>query len=161
MKVVVKMVIPSDPGRVRISSLSSSDLCLNSIGFNGGLFLEDSAPRSFVSLIGKQSLCSWENRRRGLVLEVRGTGGRFLSVTVSINGGGNEGFQEDSGETAAESEMPVCRRQVEKVEEEEEKKVLSGGGAALNTTKHLWAGAVAAAVSRLKNEHFFSVLNWF
>ncbi|MCE2055691.1 hypothetical protein HAX54_043194 [Datura stramonium] len=147
------LVIPSDPGRVRISSLSSSDLCLNSIGFNGcdgGLFLEDSAPSSFVSLIGNQSLCSSEgvlysrkNRRRGIGFEVHGTSGRFLSVTVSINGGGNEGFQEDSGETAAESEMPVGRQ----VEKEEEKKV-SGGGAALNTTKHLWAGAVAAAVSR-------------
>ncbi|KAK4716874.1 hypothetical protein R3W88_015212 [Solanum pinnatisectum] len=143
------MVNQSDPGRVRVSSLSSSDLCLNSIGFNGsdgGLFLEDSGPRSFVSLIGNQGLCS-ESRRRRIGLEVRGgTGGRFLSVTVSINGGGNEGFEEDSGETAADSEMQVCRRRVEKVEEK--KKVLSGGGAALNTTKHLWAGAVAAAVSR-------------
>ncbi|XP_015074456.1 probable mitochondrial adenine nucleotide transporter BTL3 [Solanum pennellii] len=146
------MVNQSDPGRVRVSSLSISDLCLNSIGFNGsdgGLFLEDSGPRSFVSLIGNQGLCYSESRRRRIGFEVRGgTGGRFLSVTASINGGGNEGFEEGSGETAAESEMQVCRRRVEKVEEEEEKKVLSGGGAALNTTKHLWAGAVAAAVSR-------------
>lgn len=163
MEVLLEMVIPSDPGRVRISSLSSSDLCLNSIGFNGcdgGLFREDSAPRSFVSLIGNQKLCSSENRRRGIGFEVRGgTGGRFLSVTVSINGGGNEGFEEDSGEKAAEGEMPLCRRQVEKVEEE--KKVRSGGEAALNTTKHLWAGAVAAAVSRYKKKSTFSVLNWF
>ncbi|MCD9637790.1 hypothetical protein HAX54_021289 [Datura stramonium] len=33
-------------------------------------------------------------------------------------------------------------------EKEEERSKVSGGGAALNTTKHLWAGAVAAAVSR-------------
>lgn len=139
------LAIPSDPGRVRVSSLTRSDLCLNSIGFSGSdnqLFLEHS------------TLCSSEvvlyvrkNRCRGIGYEVSGAGGRFLSVTVSINGGGNEGFEEDSGETAAESEVPVCRREVEKVVEE--KKVVSGGGAAaLNTTKHLWAGAVAAAVSR-------------
>ncbi|KAJ8540161.1 hypothetical protein K7X08_026550 [Anisodus acutangulus] len=134
------LVIQSDPGRVRVSSLSSNDLCLNAISFNdgnNGLFLEHSAPRSFLSLIGNnQSLYVRKNRRRTIGFEVSGTGGRFLSVTVSINGGGNE--------TTAESEMPVFR-EVEKVEE---KKVLSGGDAAFNTTKHLWAGAIAAAVSR-------------
>ncbi|KAK4353085.1 hypothetical protein RND71_028603 [Anisodus tanguticus] len=137
------LVIQSDPGRVRVLSLSSNDLCLNSISFNdcnNGLFVEQSAPRSFVSLIGNNKSLY---RRRGIGFEASGTGGRFLSVTVSVNGGGNE-FHEDSGETAAESGMPVCRE----VEKMEEKKVLSGGDAAFNTTKHLWAGAVAAAVSR-------------
>ncbi|KAM3281838.1 putative mitochondrial adenine nucleotide transporter BTL3 [Capsicum chacoense] len=133
---LTNLVIQSDPGWVRISSLTRNDLCLNSIAFNDGLFLEHSAPTSSVSTLHFR-----KNRRTGIGLEVSGTGGKFLSVTVSINGGGNEGFEEDSGETeASETEMPVCRREVEKV--------VNGGNAALNTTKHLWAGAVAAAVSR-------------
>ncbi|XP_059318048.1 probable mitochondrial adenine nucleotide transporter BTL3 [Lycium ferocissimum] len=127
------LMIQSDPGRVRVSSLSSNDLCLNSISFNDcndvGLFLEDSGSRSHVSFIrNNQSSCLYVRKNQGR--------GGFLSVTVSCNGGGgNEGFKEDSDDVAG------C--------EEVEKKVVSGGGAAaLNTTKHLWAGVVAAAVSR-------------
>lgn len=60
---------------VRCLSLRSSDLCLNSIGFdgnNGGLLLEDSATTSFVSLISMETCSPSEcmlrarwSRRRG------------------------------------------------------------------------------------------------
>ncbi|CAN4097286.1 unnamed protein product [Withania somnifera] len=140
------LVISSDPGRVRVSRLSSNDLCLNSIGYNGydsRLFPENSALCSSDSVLYVR-----KNRCRGIGFEVCGgtRRGRFLLMTASISGGVNERFGDDSGEAAAESEMPVYLREVEKVVEE--KKVVRGGGAALNTTKHLWAGAVAAAVSR-------------
>ncbi|KAK6791920.1 hypothetical protein RDI58_011001 [Solanum bulbocastanum] len=132
---------------VRCLSLRSSDLCLNSIGFdgnNGGLLLEDSARESFVSLISMEncfpSKCMLRARRSS-----RRRRGRFLSVTLSDS---NEILGQNGEAAVAESEVQVCK-EVEKVE----KGKLHGGGGggvggALNTTKHLWCGAVAAMVSR-------------
>ncbi|KAI3665040.1 hypothetical protein L6452_43656 [Arctium lappa] len=111
----------------------------------GGLFLESggvpSSIASFVSLNATGSIvsisCSLSRRRR------RGGGG-FLSVTLSIKDGssGGEGFVgESSVVLGGENENG------EKRLEEEEIKVQKQGGA-FNTTKHLWAGAIAAMVSR-------------
>ena len=70
----------------------------------------------------------------------------FLSVALSMKDGGSggEGFVGESGvilENENENEIG------EKCLKEEEIKVQKQGGA-LNTTKHLWAGAIAAMVSR-------------
>ncbi|KAK6118383.1 hypothetical protein DH2020_047800 [Rehmannia glutinosa] len=121
----------------------NDDLRQNNLQSIGGLFLEESAPASLVSLISpkKSSLrttvqcSSRRSRRRGLVGGGRRRGG-FLSVSLSsINddGGGGEG---SCGE-----ELSVSK---------EKRGVLrGGGGGTLNTAKHLWAGAVAAMISRL------------
>ncbi|KAG5611510.1 hypothetical protein H5410_022791 [Solanum commersonii] len=69
--------------------------------------------------------------------------GRFLSVILSDS---NEILGQNGEAAVAESEVKVCK-EVEKVK----KGKLHGGaraGGALNTTKHLWSGAVAAMVSR-------------
>lgn len=118
----------------------------------GGLFLESgsvpSSIASFVSLHATGSIvsisCSSSRRRT----RRRRGGGGFLSVTLSIKDGssGGEGFVGESsvilgGENENENENAQKRL------EEEEIKVQKQGGA-FNTTKHLWAGAIAAMVSR-------------
>ncbi|GFP84841.1 probable mitochondrial adenine nucleotide transporter btl3 [Phtheirospermum japonicum] len=87
---------------------------------------------------------SWRIRRRGLIGggERRRRRGGFLSVTLSsINDDG------DGGEgSCAESETVAFK---ELAREEEKRGVIRRGGVGtLNTAKHLWAGAVAAMVSR-------------
>lgn len=67
--------------------------------------------------------------------------GRFLSVTLSDS---NEILGQNGEAAVAESEVRVCQE----VEKAEKGKPHGGGQGALNTTKHLWAGAVAAMVSR-------------
>lgn len=148
----------------------------------GGLFLEPSIPKSFVSLvspnndislnsnswcaIGVSSSSGWERRsrsrrRRGIVGDGGGEvgfwrgggGGRFLSVTFSttVKGGEGEGIGEilgQNGEKGVESETVAFRGGDEKEMEEKSTKVREEKGKALNTVKHLWAGAVAAMVSR-------------
>ncbi|KAG4175726.1 hypothetical protein ERO13_A11G202000v2 [Gossypium hirsutum] len=123
----------------------------------GGLFLNDQTlPSSFVSFISlKAQKCSVDkddnlcflgggkstktlrfvkSRRDG-----RGRVGWFLSVSLSRE----EGYVGESGESWGQNGDKNLE-EVEMVEEEKEKK----GSGALNTTKHLWAGAVAAMVSR-------------
>ncbi|KAL6526421.1 hypothetical protein OROHE_015430 [Orobanche hederae] len=138
----------------------------------GGLFLEESAPASLVSLIIPKKRhhrtgvrCSRAIRsRRGL----GGDGGRrhrgaFLSATLSSSSGdgggvgegscadelavkGNAGEKSGVTENEGESETVAFK---EVVREGEKRGVLRGGvGVTFNTAKHLWAGAVAAMVSR-------------
>ncbi|KAL4579750.1 hypothetical protein LXL04_015915 [Taraxacum kok-saghyz] len=130
------------------SSGSQTEILQASTNFvNGGLFLESgSVPSSIASFISLQNTSSiapiscssrrWRSgRRRGRV--------GFLSVTLSVKDGSNgEGF-------AGESSL-ILGTEVEdgqKGLKQKEVKVKKQGGA-LNTTKHLWAGAVAAMVSR-------------
>lgn len=85
-----------------------------------------------------------------------GGGGRglFLSVSFSINGtegNGDEGYAGESGQVLGQNG-------IKKSAEEEEAAVVFAkdgrdsvqkkGSGAMNTTKHLWSGAVAAMVSR-------------
>ncbi|KAH1113676.1 hypothetical protein J1N35_007054 [Gossypium stocksii] len=135
----------------------SADRCLFidsiRVSLQGGLFLSDkTVPSSFVSSIslktqkwfvhtnenvclvscslGGQTLGPVKSRRSG------GKGGWVLSVSLSRE----EGYVGDSGEDWGQN----GDNNLETVEEVKEKK----GSGALNTTKHLWAGAVAAIVSR-------------
>ncbi|MBA0793950.1 hypothetical protein Gohar_018326 [Gossypium harknessii] len=82
--------------------------------------------------------CSWGGQTLGPVKSRRsgGKGGWVLSVSLSRE----EGYVGDSGEDWGQN----GDNNLETVEEVKEKK----GSGALNTTKHLWAGAVAAMVSR-------------
>lgn len=88
-------------------------------------------------------------------LRGRGGGrGLFLSVSFSINGtegDGDEGYAGESGQVLGQNG-------IKKSAEEEEAAVVFAkdgrdsvqkkGSGAMNTTKHLWSGAVAAMVSR-------------
>ncbi|CAK7334651.1 unnamed protein product [Dovyalis caffra] len=78
-------------------------------------------------------------RRRGR------KGGDFLSVSLSIKGREEDGHEGNVGESIE----GLGQNGAEKILDEEEVEVKrSGTSAALNTTKHLWAGVVAAMVSR-------------
>ena len=114
---------------------------------NGGLFLESTVPCSFASFVStKCSLtslsCSRRDRRRRIGGEKLCAGG-FLSVSLSIKGStSREGFGQESSGVLGQSGVVTF----EEVKKEEVR--FGGGGGALNITKHLWAGAVAAMVSR-------------
>ncbi|MBA0851875.1 hypothetical protein Goshw_028010, partial [Gossypium schwendimanii] len=124
-----------------------------SVSRQDGLFLSDkTVPSSFVSSISLKTQkcfvdknenvclvsCSWGGQTLGPVKSRRsgGKGGWVLSVSLSRE----EGYVGDSGEDWGQN----GDNNLETVEEVKEKK----GSGALNTTKHLWAGAVAAMVSR-------------
>ncbi|KAB1210247.1 putative mitochondrial adenine nucleotide transporter BTL3 [Morella rubra] len=137
----------------------------DSLIFLGGLFLDhNSIPPSFVSLI-RQNGCSESGsfsvyRSLGKVVRLEASlrGNRihceFLSVSLSIKGcdrGDNECVRE-SGEVLAQNGNKNLEEEEEDAmvykEEEKVRQVKAGGSGAMNVTKHLWAGAVAAMVSR-------------
>ncbi|XP_077214061.1 putative mitochondrial adenine nucleotide transporter BTL3 isoform X2 [Tasmannia lanceolata] len=122
----------------------------------GGLFLDPSVPSSFVHSISTRnpnfsyssSSCFSLNR---LVFEVfrreRAFGPAFVSVSLSIKG--NDGFaQESEGILGQNGEKGSDEVAFESKEEEKKFGFRGAGAGAMNTTKHLWAGAVAAMVSR-------------
>ncbi|KAF2284034.1 hypothetical protein GH714_018356 [Hevea brasiliensis] len=127
----------------------------------GGLFLgDDVICPSFVSLISskikaRSSSCfsrnelSFEDRRRGNKVN---KGGLFLSVSLSIKGSDDEeDYVGESREGLGQNGQDKNFEEDNAVVFSEEKKkveVRRSRSAALNTTKHLWAGAVAAMVSR-------------
>ncbi|CAK9163249.1 unnamed protein product [Ilex paraguariensis] len=144
--------------------IPNNDFPCTSISFvnGGGLFLESLTPSSWVSFITDQNTSSLRvscSLRRSIGNEFfrRGMGrGRgcegFLSVSLSIKENG-EGFVQESREILGQNEgknsedEAIAIAEVEK-HEKVEKGRLRGGEAALNTSKHLWAGALAAMVSR-------------
>ncbi|KAL5714849.1 hypothetical protein ACHQM5_016755 [Ranunculus cassubicifolius] len=135
-------------------SISSENTFHDSRDLNnlGGLFLESPVipPDSLICCKSKFNLVTLSGSldssssssssviisRRSSVKKRCVAGDGFLSVSLSINNGE---FVND-GENA---EMDVI-----KIEENKKEKVESHGTGAMNTTKHLWSGAVAAMVSR-------------
>ncbi|XP_042042527.1 probable mitochondrial adenine nucleotide transporter BTL3 [Salvia splendens] len=134
----------------------------------GGLFLEESPPPSFVSLISPKSAaataaagCSCRRSRRRGLDGGRRSGRGFISVTLSsIDGDGGGGRESCGGGLSVSSVLGnVGEKNVESENEDEdevlvlkevvgEEKKSRGGGGTFNTARHLWAGAVAAMVSR-------------
>ncbi|XP_010519529.1 PREDICTED: probable mitochondrial adenine nucleotide transporter BTL3 [Tarenaya hassleriana] len=123
----------------------------------GGLFLSETTLSSSVTFVSSGNCsvnsCRFDRKLKLLTLR-RGNGTRgplFLSVNLSIKENGDEeeegeGYNGDSrqreGKNGDKSFEQVA------VISEERSRVKENGSGALNTTKHLWAGAVAAMVSR-------------
>ncbi|KAL0289971.1 UNVERIFIED_CONTAM: putative mitochondrial adenine nucleotide transporter BTL3 [Sesamum angustifolium] len=109
----------------------------------GGLFLEESAPVSFVALFSPKNN-SFSGRFGVLLGGVAGGGsyGGELSVSSVL---GNVGEKIGDSENEGEREKVACK---EVVREGKSAVLKGGGGGTFNTAKHLWAGAVAAMVSR-------------
>ncbi|XP_041005460.1 probable mitochondrial adenine nucleotide transporter BTL3 [Juglans microcarpa x Juglans regia] len=146
-----------------INSEPSDSFLLHGLG---GLFLDHGTiPPSFVSLIPPKS-CSdsasglisvprsprkvvrFEASRRG-----KRICGHFLSVSLSINrdGNGDDGYVRESGEVLGQNGNKSLEEEEEAMSYKDEEKVRTvktGGSNAMNVTKHLWSGAVAAMVSR-------------
>lgn len=77
-------------------------------------------------------------------------------MSLSVKESESEGFLEKNGEakdeegvTMEEGEEEMRRRKKKK--KGEVVRVRGAGAGAMNTTKHLWSGAVAAMVSRYRN----------
>ncbi|KAL2246607.1 probable mitochondrial adenine nucleotide transporter BTL3 [Sesamum indicum] len=145
----------------------NDDMHRKNVHLIGGLFLEESAPASFVALISPKNncfsatvCCSFRRSRRRGVVGGRRRGG-FSSVTLSSvndDGGGSYGEElsvssvlGNVGEKIGDSENEGESEKVafkEVIREGKSGVLKGGGGGTLNTAKHLWAGAVAAMVSR-------------
>ncbi|XVE83138.1 hypothetical protein DITRI_Ditri16bG0063400 [Diplodiscus trichospermus] len=144
---------------------ASQQLSLDRPLLLGGLFLNDQTlPSSFVSLISSKTQNCLVNKNDNLCLVSRllvggtssktlrfvkprrggGKGGWFLSVSLSRE----EGYVGESGESLGQNVGKNLEEEEVVVEEEVEKGKVKKGSGALNTSKHLWAGAVAAMVSR-------------
>lgn len=137
------------------------ELCLrDSLPYvGGGLFLEPAIPNSFVSSLSvTNSSASVPFPKLSCVYRRSAAprGGQFLSVSLSVkeSESESEGFLEKSGEAKEEEVVAVeegeeeMRRTKTKKKKREVVRVRGAGTGAMNTTKHLWAGAVAAMVSR-------------
>lgn len=133
--------------------------------FTGGIFLDDSLPSSIIKTLPWKKLDSHDpynsisNHRKPLFNFSAVRGGRFLCTSLSI-GKRNEFIQNSSsseclefnGDKTSFGEAALGSIQDGAVKETEKKRDAKfgrrRGGGAVNTTKHLWAGAVAAMVSR-------------
>jgi hypothetical protein len=129
--------------------------------FQGGLFLDaNTVPTSFITLIPSSSSSnsttvscfSWGIKKwvgsEILRVEVGGGGGGgvFSSLSLSLNGSDS-----DHSHRYTRESNEVSEQQKKKMEEgvcEEKENVRVDGSGAVNMTKHLWAGAFAAMVSR-------------
>lgn len=124
-----------------------------SLFVSGGLFLEPTIPSSFVSLISSStsisssaSSCTCGPKPVVLGGEKRVRVG-FLTVSLKSDGFVRESkvYLVPNGEEGSDK---AATTRDEVVEQRNKHKVRLRGGYAMNTTKHLWSGAIAAMVSR-------------
>ncbi|KAF4360370.1 hypothetical protein CsatB_008352 [Cannabis sativa] len=118
---------------------------------NGGLFLE---PTVSKFLLGSLTMVAEEERQCSASIGVSGSvsssacrpkvvvGGRFSSVSLR-----SDGIVRETKRCLVQSGYEGSEEAVVE-ERKKEEKIRVRGGAAMNTTKHLWAGAIAAMVSR-------------
>lgn len=120
----------------------NTSLCINSTSnsnsfFAGGLFIEPNPPSSFIDLFSRRdSSVPKKGEKRASVVG----SAVFLSVSLSNDGSVLQpkvSFVQNGAEEKKEGKVVVNKRGI---------RVTRRG--ALNTSKHLWAGAIAAMVSR-------------
>ncbi|XP_062006904.1 probable mitochondrial adenine nucleotide transporter BTL3 [Rosa rugosa] len=120
----------------------------------GGLFLhpDQTVSPTFLSLLpAKSKTRSGSGRCFSKTVRFGGGrgGGAFLCVSLSD---GNEGYVRESGEALGQNGNTNSTAEeqaaAEVVFEKERSEIVEKGSGAMNTTKHLWSGAVAAMVSR-------------
>ncbi|KAI9165545.1 hypothetical protein LWI28_016053 [Acer negundo] len=123
---------------------------------SSGLFLEQTVPPSFVSLIFTKNNDSSSSSPAKKTLRFVGRRGGFLSVSLSIKEG-SEGYVGESRESWGQNGNNNNKTSREEEEEENDEQetvsfkvenVREKESGAFNTTKHLFAGAISAAVSR-------------
>ena len=127
-----------------------------------GLFLDNNTlPHYLINAVSPNNNTHYCSTRRtpagGVFRRKNGvSGGGFLSVSLSVKGS-SDGIDRNST-TQFMAAAVVGGGGGGGVVEEKKKKVhirLRGKPAAMNTTKHLWAGAVAAMVSRFVYDRIF------
>ncbi|PSS31638.1 Mitochondrial adenine nucleotide transporter like [Actinidia chinensis var. chinensis] len=126
----------------------SIDLDSNSISSLGGLFLENTVSSSIVDVFSTRSNFSSSvdssSYRRGQVRVSAPVGVEFLCVSLSVKrgdellGNSTKCLAQNGGKSSKEAAVGGGNLTVG----------LQRQRGAMNTTKHLWAGAVAAMVSR-------------
>lgn len=145
-------------GSIPLEAPTSTSGCSISNGNSsvngGGLFLDNNTlPHYLINVVSPNNNTHHCSTRRtpgvGVFRRKNGvSGGGFLSVSLSVKGS-SDGIDRNS--TTQFMAAAVVGGGGGGVVEENKKKVhirLRGKPAAMNTTKHLWAGAVAAMVSR-------------
>ncbi|XP_004300640.1 PREDICTED: probable mitochondrial adenine nucleotide transporter BTL3 isoform X1 [Fragaria vesca subsp. vesca] len=129
------------------SELSCSDPNNPGLFVTGGLFLEPTIPKSLLNSVSfrKTSNAVVSGSGYGTRLRLAGGGSAFLSVSLRSDGvvrvAKEECLVQNGDEEAAAAVVVV-------VGEVKRERVGVRRGRAMNTTKHLWAGAIAAMVSR-------------
>ncbi|KAJ0238313.1 mitochondrial adenine nucleotide transporter BTL3 [Hirschfeldia incana] len=120
----------------------------------GGLFPDQSVHSSSVSFVPSKD-CSVSSMRfvgKSSFLKLRrrkqNRGPLFLSVSLSIKESNGEEEEGCNGQNSYQSLQLISGCGGQEAGEKTETKVKENGSGALNTTKHLWAGAFAAMVSR-------------
>lgn len=111
---------------------------------SGGLFLEPTISESFLLSVSP---------RKQVAIGVSGSVSSSACRCKVVVGGGFLSVSLRSGEKFRETKRCLVQNEYEGseeavVEETKEEKVRLRGGGAVNTTKHLWSGAIAAMVSR-------------
>lgn len=123
----------------------------------GGIFLDDSVPSSILDAIASGTAYSNDSHLSFKLPDFKGCG--FLCVGLStrgkniLTGKSDVGLRRNGSTKLSKEEALVVPSEDGYVGEEEKKHKVRRGhhgrrGGAVNTTKHLWAGAVAAMVSR-------------
>ncbi|KAK1287747.1 hypothetical protein QJS10_CPB19g01573 [Acorus calamus] len=129
-----------------LSNSSSTDE--HGLFVGGGLFLEPAVSSSLVSSLSARASAgsvSFRGRKRRTAAASPVVLG-FLSVSLSVKG--EEGFVREKKCVEEEEEAVVAAAPAGMEKEEVGKDVKVRRGRVMNTTKHLWSGAVAAMVSR-------------
>jgi hypothetical protein len=131
-----------------------------------GLFLDAGDAAAHGALLAAMPGCSASFGAGARSRRRRGSPPGFLSLTMSVKGGRGfapgsvgllAGAEEKGGAEEAEAlvagkkaveEVAAAEGKVLVLQEKEQEKDVRAGAGAMNMTKHLWAGAVAAMVSR-------------
>ncbi|XP_050377116.1 probable mitochondrial adenine nucleotide transporter BTL3 [Argentina anserina] len=114
----------------------------------GGLFLEPTIPNSVLNSVSFRRTSNAAVSGSGHGTRLRLRSGAFLSVSFRGDGVVREAKAGCLVQNGDEEAAAVAVAVAVVVGEEKREKVVVRGGRAMNTTKHLWAGAIAAMVSR-------------